>query len=276
MDSQRIGTTHSVDSIEVAETQPEVISVRHLWAGYDHEIILEDINLSVKELDFIGLVGPNGGGKTTLIKVLLGLLPPMRGEVRVMGKPPQEGRQYIGYVPQMLEFDRDFPITVWEVARMGRLGRRRLLQRYAAEDDEQVAEAMRSVEMLDHRDRPIGELSGGQRQRVYVARALVAQPRILLLDEPMASVDPQASASIYELLSQLNDHITILMVSHDMNAVSSYVKTIGCLSRRLFYHGEKALASDMVQAAYGCPIDLIAHGVPHRVFPEHLAEEIHQ
>jgi zinc transport system ATP-binding protein len=256
-------------STEATDTQREVISVQHLWATYDSEPVLEDINLSVEKLDFIGLIGPNGGGKTTLLKVLLGLLPPTQGQVHVMGKPVKEARRYIGYVPQSVQFDRDFPISVWDVVRMGRLGRRRLLQRYTAEDDQVVAEALRSADMLDLRARPIGALSGGQRQRVYIARALATEPRILLLDEPMAGVDPQVSASIYELLRQLNEHITILLVSHDMSAISSHVKTVGCLNRRLFYHGGKQITPDMLEAAYRCPIDLIAHGVPHRVFPEH-------
>jgi len=259
---------------QTTETPREVISIKHLWAGYDGDPVLEDINLSVKERDFIGLIGPNGGGKTTLLRVLLGLLPPIRGEVRIYGQSVKEGRRAIGYVPQTVEFDRDFPISVWDVARMGRLGKRHLLQRYTPEDDEIVAEALRSMEMLDLRDRPIGELSGGQRQRVYIARALATEPQILLLDEPMASVDPQVSTSAYELLRQLNEHITILMVSHDMSAISSHVKTVGCLNRWLFYHGEKQLTPDMLEAAYQCPIDLIAHGIPHRVFAEHSAEEV--
>ena len=167
----------------------EVISIQHLWAGYDREPVLEDINLSVKELDFIGLIGPNGSGKTTLFKVLLGLLPPLRGEVRIMGKSVKKGRRYMGYVPQKVEFDRDFPINVWEVVRLGRLGRRRLLQRYTTKDDKCVAEALHSVEMLHLRDTPMGELSGGQQKRVYIARALAMQPQILLLDEPLASID---------------------------------------------------------------------------------------
>lgn len=262
--------------IQRAETKEmqEVISVQHLWAGYDDQPVLEDVSLSIRELDFIGLVGPNGGGKTTLLKVLLGLLPPTRGEVRVMGKSVNEGRWYIGYVPQVVEFDRDFPISVWDVARMGRLGKRRLLRRYTAEDDEITAQALRSVDILDLRGRSIGELSGGQRQRVYIARALATEPKILLLDEPMASVDPQVSGTIYELLSRLNEHVTILMVTHDMGAISSYVKTVGCLNRRLFYHGDEQLTPDMLELAYQCPIDLIAHGVPHRVFPEHVAKEV--
>jgi zinc transport system ATP-binding protein len=251
----------------------EVISVRHLWAGYDGELVLEDVNLSVNKLDFIGLIGPNGGGKTTLLKVLLGLLSPMQGQVRIMGKDVPEGRRYIGYVPQTVAFDQDFPISVWDVAQMGRLGTRRLLQRYTAEDNETVAQALRNVDMLHLRDRPIGTLSGGQRQRVYIARALAAEPKILLLDEPLSSVDFQVSKDIYELLSLLNEYLTILLVSHDMNAISSHVKTIGCLNRRLFYHAQRQITPDMMQAAYGCPIDLIAHGVPHRVFEQHDSEE---
>ena len=259
---------------KTTDTPQEVISVRHLWAGYDGETVLEDVNLSVERLDFIGLVGPNGGGKTTLFKVLLGLLPPTRGEVRIMGQSVAAGRRHIGYVPQIVEFDRDFPISVWDVARMGRLRERRLLQRYTAEDDEIVADALRRVDMFALRDRPIGELSGGQRQRVYVARALTAQPEILLLDEPVASVDPRVSTSIYELLTRLNEQITIMMVSHDMSAISSHVKSVGCLNRRLFYHGEKQLTPEMIEMAYQCPIDLIAHGVPHRVFGEHTTQEV--
>jgi zinc transport system ATP-binding protein len=251
----------------------EVISVRHVWAGYDHRAVLEDVNLSVRELDFIGIVGPNGGGKTTLFKVLLGLIPAERGEVQIMGKSVVEGRQHIGYVPQLIELDRDFPISVWDMAQMGRLGRRGLLHRYTAEDNEAVADALTRVEMLDQRERPIGDLSGGQRQRAYIARALATEPDILLLDEPLVSVDSRVSSSIYDLLKELNGHITILMASHDIGAISSHVRTVGCLNRRLFYHGENHLTPEMLELAYQCPIDLIAHGVPHRVFPEHPSEE---
>ncbi len=255
------------------QERQEVISVRHLSAGYGHEVVLENVNLSVKERDFIGIVGPNGGGKTTLFKVLLGLLPPVRGEVRIMGRGVEEGRQHIGYVPQLVDFDRDFPVNVWDVAQMGRVGQRGLLRRYTAEDHEIVGDALRRVDMLAQREVPFGELSGGQRQRVYIARALAKEADILLLDEPLASVDPRVSTSIYELLRELNERITILMVSHDIGAMSSHVKAVGCLNRRLFYHGDKKLTPEMMELAYQCPIDLIAHGVPHRVFPEHASPE---
>lgn len=253
---------------------PEVILIQHLWAGYDHEPVLEDINLSVKALDFIGLIGPNGSGKTTLFKVLLGLLSPMRGEVRIMGQRAKQGRRYIGYVPQHVEFDQAFPISVWEVVMLGRLGKRRLFQNYTTKDNICVTEALQSVEMWNLRDRPLSELSGGQRKRVYIARALATEPKILLLDEPLAGIDPHIGTHIYDLLKQLNDHITILMISHDIGAIASCVKTVGCLNRRLFYHGEKQITPKMLEMVYQCPVDLIAHGVPHRVFPQHLSEEI--
>ncbi len=258
---------------EVNDQTNVAISIQNLWAGYENENILEDINLTVYERDFIGLIGPNGGGKTTLLKVLLGLLPITKGQVRIFGKSVKEGRQYIGYVPQAVEFDREFPINVWEVARMGRLGKRGLFHRYTAEDDAIVSEALRQVHLWDLRHAPIAALSGGQRQRVYIARALATQPRILLLDEPTASVDPQTRNSIYELLRDLNEEITILLITHDVSVVSSYVKTVGCLNRRLFYHNEKLLTPDMLEMAYHCPVDLIAHGVPHRVFVVHSQQE---
>ena len=255
--------------MDTVTDRPKVMSVEHVWAGYEHEPVLEDINLSVYERDFIGLVGPNGGGKTTLIKVLLGLIAPSQGRVRIMNRPVMEGRRHIGYVPQVFEFDRDFPISVWDVTRMGRVGRRGLLRRYSSEDDALVAEALRQVDMLDLQSSSIGELSGGQRQRAFIARALATQPQILLLDEPTSSIDPQGRTSIYELLHRLNQRITILMVSHDIGAISTHAKTVGCLNRRLAYQGQQHITGEMLELGYQCPIDLIAQGVPHRVTAEH-------
>ncbi len=254
-------------------TRRKVLCLEDVWAGYDGKPVLEGINLSVKEQDFVGIIGPNGGGKTTLLKVMLGLIQPSRGRVRVLGQSAARGRRFIGYVPQQVDFDRDFPVNVWDVALMGRLGQRGLLRHYTPKDRRAVARALQQVEMLDVKDQPIGELSTGQRQRVYIARALATEPQILFLDEPTASVDTHITTSIYELLRKLNEHITILLISHDMGVISSHVKTVGCLNRRLFYHESREITPDMLEGAYHCPIDLIAHGVPHRVFAHHPEEE---
>lgn len=253
----------------------EAITLNNISAKYQKTPILEEIDLTIHERDFVGLIGPNGGGKTTLFKVLLGLIKPYQGTVKIFGKPVIKGRRYIGYVPQLLELDHEFPICVADVVRMGRLGRRRLLQRYTPKDEAVVNRTLDQVGMLALRDRPVGELSGGQRQRVYIARALASEPRILLLDEPTASVDPQRQTSIYELLKELNEFITILIISHDIGAISAYVKTVGCLNRRLFFHGDPPLSTQVIQQTYQCPVELIAHGIPHRVLSQHTCP-LHQ
>lgn len=253
----------------------KIVTLRNVYAGYDDETILEDVNFDMYKGDFVGLIGPNGGGKTTLIRVMLGLIKPSQGEVTIMNRSPQEGRKHIGYIPQLIADDFDFPINVWEVVLMGRLGYGSLMKRFNAQDESIVEEKLRWLGLLDVRKRGFKELSGGQRQRVHIARALATEPVILLLDEPTSNVDAEASQNLYELLKELNQHVTILLISHDLTAVSRYVKTIGCINRRLVYHREKQLTMDMLAQGYGCPVDLIAHGMPHRVLDAHKLEASH-
>lgn len=250
---------------------PLQVAIQNLFTGYNGEAVIRDVSLKIYKADFIGLIGPNGGGKTTLLKSILGLLEPQAGSIRVMGKNPRAGRAQVGYVPQFSVFDSDFPISVRDVVLMGRLSNRRLLKPFNQEDTRIAEEKLAWVEMLDQKDRALRELSGGQRQRVYIARALATQPALLLLDEPTISVDFDSRRKIYQILHEINQQgVTILLVSHDLNVISSYVKTIGCLNRELYYHGEKEITSEMLAAGYkNCPVDLIAHGLPHRVLADH-------
>lgn len=247
----------------------DLVRLEHIWVHYDIAPALEDINLSIMPGDFMGIIGPNGGGKTTLLKVILGLVKPTQGKVTVLGGSPEENRKFIGYVPQYSRFDRDFPISVQEVVLMGRSGQVGLMKRFSREDKMLALQTLETVEMLAFKDRQIGKLSGGQQQRVLIARALVSEPKLLLLDEPAASVDMPMQTEFYELLQKLKHKMAIVLVSHDISAVSIYVDKTACLNRRLFYHGTKEISAEDLEAAYQCPVDLIAHGVPHRVFKEH-------
>lgn len=251
-------------------TAKELVKLENIWVYHDSIPVLEGINLSIKSNDFLGIIGPNGGGKTTLLKVILGLVKPSRGKVTVLGMPPERGRKYIGYIAQFNLFDHDFPISVLEVVLMGRYNQSGPFQRYREEDRKAAMAALKTVEMLGYRDRQVGKLSGGEQQRVFIARALVTNPKLLLLDEPTASIDPSMQTEFYELLDKLKENMAIVLVSHDLTAVSIYVNEIACLNHQLFYHGSKEVSAEELEKTYRCPIQLIAHGtVPHRVLREH-------
>jgi zinc transport system ATP-binding protein len=248
----------------------EIVGITDVWVRYDGATVLEAISLSVERGDFLGIIGPNGGGKTTLLKVILGLIKPTDGTVRVLGQTPERSRHHIGYIPQHNLFDRDFPINVRETVLMGCNGTAGLFRRYSREDKERAQEALRTVGMLSHQHHQLGKLSGGEQQRVFIARALVGRPKLLLLDEPTASVDSSMQTEFYELLVRLKKDMTIIMVSHDISAISIYVDKIACLNRQLYYHGSREITPEVLEATYKCPVQLIAHGtIPHRVLKEH-------
>jgi zinc transport system ATP-binding protein len=248
----------------------KVIELKDVWVRYGTQTILEAINLELKEpKGLLGIIGPNGGGKTTLLKVLLGLLKPCKGSVKIFGKPPEKSRDLVGYVPQYRRFDFDFPISVWEVVLTGRMSHTGFLKKYSEEDKKATEDALRTVEMFELKDRQIGQLSGGQRQRVFIARALATNPKLLLLDEPNSGLDPHMQDELYRLLNRLKQEMAIIMVTHDLSAVSVYVDKIACLNRTLHYHNSKEIPIEDLEATYQCPVELIAHGVPHRVLERH-------
>jgi len=252
-----------------------IVEIQDVWFAYNRQAVLVDVNLEVFQGDFIAMIGPNGGGKTTLLKLMLGLLRPDRGRIRVLGAPADKRSHLFGYVPQDAHINRSFPITVRDVVLMGRRrpGIKGRLTGNARQEAMQALDRMRMAALADHR---IGELSGGQRQRVFIARALMGRPRLLLLDEPTAGIDTQGQAEFFRLLKDLNREVTILVVSHDLLAISTHVKTVACLNKRLHYHHQAEITGDMLDLMYPCteedevcPVELLAHGLPHRVLKDH-------
>jgi zinc transport system ATP-binding protein len=245
----------------------KAVEIKNLSVDFNGTPILQDINLSVEKKDFLALIGPNGGGKSTLLKVILGLITPDKGQIKVFHRSPEKARKVMGYLPQHIPFDPDFPINVFETVLSGRY--QGLFKNYTREDENAVEKALQEVEMLELRERQLSRLSGGQIQRVFIARAISREPELLLLDEPMASIDPEMQNLFYELLNKLNEKMAIILVSHDVGAVVSYVDSIACLNRRLFYHGSVEESAQGLEQVYRCPLDLISHGIPHRILRKH-------
>ncbi len=251
-----------------------IIEVDDVWVSLRGRTVLEDVNLAIRPGEFHAIIGPNGGGKTTLLKVILGLIAPCRGEVRISGSSDAAMRRDLGYVPQFRTFDFDYPITVREMVLSGRLGHiTRRPRRYGAEDRARVDEALGTMGIAGLAERQIRDLSGGERQRAIIARALAGDPKVLLLDEPTVYVDAPTEAQFYGVLDGLRDRMAIVLVTHDIGVLPGHVTHVACLNRRLYTHHTDDITPDMIEAAYRCPVDLIAHGVPHRVFPEHSKEE---
>jgi zinc transport system ATP-binding protein len=246
------------------------IEISNLNVYYGKVCALSDINMKVREGDFVGIIGPNGGGKSTLLKAILGLVPAASGSIKVFGKDIRHSDTVLGYVPQFTTFDRRFPINVEEVVLTGCLPRSGMFfHRYSPDDRKKALDIMKRLDVYNLRKKHIGSLSGGQLQRVMIARALAEDPLVLLLDEPTASIDTSSRLTIFDILRELNEKITILLVTHDVGAVSSYVKTIACLNTTLYHHGGPALDKEVVEKAYGSPVDFISHGISYRVLDEH-------
>lgn len=260
---------NSMNSHE-SDSSNRALTVTGLTVHYGEHEAISQISMTVDRGMYLGIIGPNGGGKSTLLKAILGLIPTTQGSVRIFGKPLAEARGLVGYVPQFSEIDRTFPITVREAVLTARTVKAITpFFRYSQADRTIASELIERVGLTALAGNPLTDLSGGEFQKVLIARALAGQPQLLLLDEPAANVDATARGQIYQLLHELHTDMTIVMVTHDMLAISSHIDSLACLNRQLVYHGEPQLDQETVNQLYGCPVDLIAHGVPHRVLQAH-------
>ena len=245
------------------------IVVQDLSFAYETAPVLSDVNLTIDEGDFVSIIGPNGGGKTTLLKLMLGFLKPQTGSIRIFGEPPETARRRIGYVPQYFQFDPSFPAKVLDVVLMGRIDRRRWFGPYGSADKKAAFQALEEVDLYDLRNHPFPALSGGQRQRVLIARALASEPRVFFLDEPTANIDIAVQNEFLGLLEELNKRLTIIIVTHDIGFVSSLVKRVVCVNRRVLLHPISELTGDAISALYGSDVSLVRHD-------HHCAEKGHQ
>ncbi len=263
------------------KVQP-LVKLSHVYVYYQNVLAVEDVSLAVWPGQFLSIIGPNGSGKTTLLKVMLGLMPIDSGEIRLFGRNPQsmgKMRQAIGYVPQITKIDYTFPVTVFNTVMMGLFGQMGLFHWPKKADREKAWRALEKMDIVDLAHRQIGALSGGQRQRVFLARALVADPKLLILDEPTTGVDSSTSSNLYDLLLSLHQEgITIILVSHDIGVVAEYADQIACMNRRLVAHGrpQEVLNGEVLSCMYGPEAGLVTHGaVPHIVLPRHPHRSAH-
>ncbi|MBN9377688.1 MAG: zinc ABC transporter ATP-binding protein [Chlamydiales bacterium 38-26] len=203
-----------------------IIQLKHVYFSYAETPVLTDVDLAINAKEFIGIIGPNGGGKTTLLKLLMGFLKPSSGKIEIFGTAPDQSLNHIAYVPQTQRYDREFPISVLELVLAGRLSKLPWYGKFSKEDKEAAMNALERVKLAEFYNRPFGTLSGGQAQRALIARSLASEPQLLLLDEPTANVDSQAEADIYEILHSLRDKMSILMVTHDLSIALEQVQRV--------------------------------------------------
>jgi len=237
-----------------SESDTVAIETKDLSFEIDSTVILEKVYLSIRKGELFGIFGPNGGGKTTLLKLLLGFLKPSSGSIHIFGMPPHLARKYIGYVPQITGFDRKFPTSVFEVVAMGLLHELTWYGSFTAQTKKKALAALEKVGLESFAKKPFSTLSGGQAQRVLLARALASDPKLLLLDEPTASVDPEAESDIHKLLLTLKGTVTILMVSHDLQTIASDVDRLLFIQRKASLMTKEQICGHFAMGLYHTPV----------------------
>jgi len=244
-----------------------LFEMNSLSASYGTSIVLQDVDFRVNENDFIGVIGPNGGGKTTLLKIILGLLKPIKGNMGF--NTDLINGNSIGYLPQMSTGDINYPVTVSDIVLSGLMIRKSIISRMSSSDKEKAKQVIAELGLTALSHATLNELSGGQMQRVFLGRAIVGDPKLLLLDEPGNFVDTTFENDFYEKLRELNKRMAILMVSHDVGTISSHIKSFACVNRSLHYHPSPEITNEDL-LTYGCPIQLVTHGdIPHTVLKYH-------
>lgn len=245
-----------------------IVSIRNLSVSYDNIEALSDVNLDIYEDDFVGIIGPNGGGKSTLVKAIMGSLN-HKGEISFADTLHKGRSLRIGYMPQVSDFDTRFPISILEVALSGLQSKRGFLNRYTQSDKELARQTLDRMGIADLADRPIGEVSGGQLQRALLCRAIISEPKLLILDEPTNFVDNRFEFEFYRIVKELSNHMAIVMVSHDLGTISSLVKSIICVNQTVHRHNSNILTAEQLEN-YNCPIQILSHGnIPHTVLAHH-------
>ena len=247
-----------------------IIQLEGICAAYERKQVLEDVNLTVYEKDFLGIIGPNGGGKTTLMKVILGLLKPTAGKISFFNGGVKCDELTMGYLPQYNSIDKKFPISVYEVVLSGLNRQKSLFHSFTREQHQKVQDVIRQMGLEGLEDRAIGQLSGGQLQRALLGRAIVSDPKVIILDEPNTYIDKRFEAKLYQLLEEINKERAIILVSHDIGTVLQNVKSIACVNVELDYHPDTEVSAEWLEEKFQCPIELLGHGtIPHRVLKSH-------
>lgn len=252
------------------ENQSLLIQIESLSAAYESRTVLHDVNLCIYEKDFLGIIGPNGGGKTTLIKTILGLLKPSAGKINFYNNNQPVNNISMGYLPQYNSIDHKFPISVEEVILSGLSSKKSLIGPFTNEHHDRVRQVVARMGLEGLEQRAIGQLSGGQLQRALLGRAIASDPQVVILDEPSTYIDKQFEARLYELLSEINHECAIILVSHDIGTVLQNVKSIACVNETLDYHPDTGVTPEWLERNFHCPIELVGHGgLPHRILGKH-------